>query len=60
MTFSLQDPLLVVDVLAEEVQRGDALDEPALDRVPFVGRDDAGNEVEREDLLDAGRVACKR
>ena len=47
----------MVDVLAEQVQRGHALDEPALDRLPLVGGDDARDEVEREDPLDAGVVA---
>src|SRR6186997_909644 len=47
----LQDPLLVVEVLQEEVQSGDSLDQPALDVLPLTGRYDARDRVEREDAL---------
>ena len=53
----LQDPLLVVDVVEEEIQRGDALDEAGLEFFPFGGGDDAGQEVEREDALRALGIA---
>ena len=33
-----EDPALVVDVLEEQVERGDPLRQPALDRVPLGGR----------------------
>ena len=56
-SFFFEDALIVVDVLAEKVQGGDALDEAALDDVPFVGGDDARDEVEGENLFDAARVA---
>ena len=47
----LEDPLAVVDVLAEQVQGRDPLGQPPLDDVPLVGRDDPRDQVEREDLL---------
>jgi outer membrane lipoprotein-sorting protein len=52
-----EDVLLVVDVLAEEIEGGDALDEAAFDGFPFGGWDDAGDEVEGEYFLDATGVA---
>ena len=45
--------LLVVDVVDEQVQRRDALLQPALDAVPFVELDDPRDDVERPDLLGA-------
>ena len=50
-----EDPLFVVDVLTEQVEGGDPLDEAALDVGPLVGRDDAGDQVEREDLVGVDR-----
>ena len=47
----------MIDVVDELVQRVDALPQPALDPVPLLGADDAGNEVEREEPLGAGGVA---
>ena len=44
---------VVVDVLEEEVQRGDALGETALDGFPFGGGDDAWQEVVRPDTLSS-------
>ena len=53
----LDDPLLVIDVVYEEVERADALLQAALDEVPFVRRDDPRHEIEREDPLGSGVVA---
>ena len=47
-----QDALVVVDVVEEEVERGDALAQPALDVLPLGARDDARDQVEREDALE--------
>ena len=47
-----QDPLAVVDVGDEEVERVDALDHAALDVIPLRPRDDPGDQVEREDPLE--------
>ncbi len=35
------------------IQRGEALDEAAFDVLPFLGGDDAGDEIEGEDALGA-------
>ena len=48
---SSQDLLLVVDVVDEEVERADALLQPRLDDRPLVGRDEARDQVERQDAL---------
>ena len=48
-----QDLLPVVDVVEEAVQRLDALSQARLDDRPLVGREDAGNRVERQDPLGA-------
>ena len=53
----LEDALLVVNVVQEKVQRADALGQAALQEVPFVRRDDARDQVERENLLRALAVA---
>ena len=53
----LDDLLVVVDVVDEQVQRADPLLEAALDPVPFGGRDDPRDDVERKDPLGAGAVA---
>ncbi len=47
-----QDPLLVIDILDEPVERGDALDDAALDHCPFFRGEDAGYDVERQDPVD--------
>jgi hypothetical protein len=47
-----EDALVVVDVVEEEVERGHALPQPALDVPPLLVRDDAGHEVEGEHALD--------
>ena len=45
--------LLLVDVQQEEVEGGDALDEPVLEELPLRGGNDAGDEIEGEDALEA-------
>ena len=49
-------PLLVVDVVDEQVEREQALDETALDDGPLVAGDHAGDEVERPGTVDVGAV----
>ena len=53
MTPIAQDVLVVVDVLEEQVQRGQPLHQAALDLLPFGGGDDARHRVHRPDALDA-------
>ena len=53
----LDDPLLVVDVLKEEIEREHALLQPGLDLHPFRVRNDARHQVERENALGALLVA---
>ena len=48
-----QDLRVVIDVLQEQVQRGDALGQAALEHVPLGGGDDPGNQVVGEDPLGA-------
>ena len=56
----LDDFLLVIDVVQEAVERGDALDQALFHARPFVGRDDARNQVERDQPLGAGAVLVLR
>lgn len=49
----LDDLLVVVDVVKKEVQGGDSLDQPFLQRGPFAGGNDSWNHVEGEDLFGA-------
>ena len=51
--FFAQDALVVIDVVQEVVEGGHALGEAALQPVPLGGRDDARDQVEGEDALDA-------
>ena len=55
-----QDPLAVVDVGDEQVERVDALDHAALDVIPLLARDHAGDQVEREDPLEPFLLAVDR
>ena len=55
-----QDALAVVDVGEEEVERVHALDHAALDVIPLRARDDARDEVEREDPLEPFLLAVDR
>ena len=48
-----QAAALVIDVLQEQIERGDALGQAALDGVPFGAGDDARQEVVRKDPLGA-------
>ena len=48
---------LVVDVMEKQVERGDALHQPALDGLPLAGGDDARQQVVGEDAFGAARVA---
>ncbi len=49
----LEDRLLVIDVVDEAIERRHALSQAALHLAPFVGRDDARDEVERDQALGA-------
>ncbi len=53
----VQNLLIVIDVVDERVQGVDALLQAALDVIPFVGGDDARNQVEGEDALGPGGFA---
>jgi hypothetical protein len=55
-----EDQLAAVDVLEEMVQGPHPLLEPGLQPGPGAGRDDAGDHVERKDLLDALLVGIDR
>jgi hypothetical protein len=46
------DPLVVVDVMKEQVERPDALCEPAFESIPVRARDHARDQVDREDPLE--------
>jgi hypothetical protein len=47
-----KDPLLVIDVVDEQVQRGQALDQTGLDGLPFAPRDDPGQDIEGPGPVD--------
>ena len=49
----LEDPLTVIEILQEEIQGPDALFESGFDLRPLDGRDDAREDVEGPDALDA-------
>ncbi len=52
-----QDFLVVVNVVDEFVEGVDALLQAALDPVPFLGADDARNQVEGKNASGARRIA---
>ena len=52
--------LRVIDVVQEQIERGDSLDEAALDEVPFLRGNDARHEVERENALRSLVVVVDR
>ncbi len=54
----LQDLLVVIDVVDEAVERGHALAQATLHLAPFVGRDDARDQVERNQPLGAAVAAA--
>ena len=55
-----EDSGLAVDVLQEQVERRDALRQPALDHLPLAGRQDAREQVVREDALRAVLLTVDR
>lgn len=56
----LDDAPLVIDVVEKQVERPNALNDAALDRRPIRGRDDARDDVKREDAVDRILVAVNR
>ncbi len=52
-----EDSALVVDVLQEQIDRGEPLRQATFDRAPFAGRDDAWQQIVREDALGPGFVS---
>ena len=54
------DPLVVVDVVQEEVERAHPLDQAALEPVPLRAGNHARDQVEREDPLDPLLLAVDR
>jgi len=53
----LDDFLLVIDVVEKQVQRKDALGEAPFEIFPFLGGNDARDEVERENAFGAAGIA---
>src|SRR5262249_38636094 len=53
----VQDFSVVINVFKEEVERRDALRQSFINRGPFAGSDDAGQQVVRKNLLRAFVVA---
>ncbi len=53
----LQDVLLMIDVVEEKVERGDALNQTSFQVLPFAGGDDSRNHVEREDTFGSLGIA---
>ena len=51
---SLEDFLVVVNVVDKAIQRIDALHQAFFHAGPFMGRDDAGNQVKRNQALGTG------
>ena len=49
----VQDLGVEVDIAQKEIERGDALREPALDAVPLLRRDQARQQVVGEDALSS-------
>ncbi len=45
------DPLLVVDVMEEQIERGDALRQTSLEELPLPGRDDSWDQIEGKNAL---------
>ena len=50
----------MIEVVEQQVDRGDALDDAALDLLPFVGRQHARDRVERQDAVDRLAVGIDR
>jgi hypothetical protein len=55
-----EDVLLVINVVEEQVQRRDSLDQTAFDFLPFVGGNNAGQEIKRENPFRSLVVAVDR
>ena len=55
-----QQVLLVVDVVEQQVERGDPLDDAALEVAPLLGRQDSRQDVERQDSVDRIRFRVDR
>ena len=53
----LENLLLVINVVQEKVQRGDALRQAAFEPFPFGGGNDARQKIEWEDFLRTRRIA---
>ena len=47
-----QDMLLMVDIVEQQVDRGDPLRDAALEMLPFVARQDSRDHIERQDPVD--------
>ena len=56
----VQDLLAVVKVVQEQVERGNALDDAALDGPPVRGREHARDHVEGQDPVDGGGAGIER
>src|SRR5579871_550540 len=53
----LHDFLFVIDIVQEKIQCRDALNEPTLEKFPFLCWNDSRHEVERKNPLGAARIA---
>jgi hypothetical protein len=53
----LENFLLMINVVEKEIQCGDALRQTAFEVFPFLGRNDAWQQIKRENFLRAGRIA---
>ena len=60
MTPIAQDVLRMIDVVQKQIERGDALHEPALDQFPFLRRNDSRDQIERENPFRALVVVVNR
>ncbi len=55
-----QDAAVVIYVVEKKIDRLDALQQAGFEVVPFVGGDRAGNQIERENFLNAAAVRVHR
>ncbi len=55
-----QDLLVVIEVIEQQVQRGHPLNDAGLDVAPFLGRDQAGDRIERQDPVDRAGLRVDR
>ena len=56
----MQDPLLVIDVVQEQIERADPLPHAGLDGPPVRSRQHPGNDVERQDAVDGVAIRIDR